>query len=512
MFSQKNLTNRRQFLERSMWGFGSAFLLPSLLASCTDHRIPDPDSGPLLGDPTSVQFDWNDNAKIAVTTALGMIPEVGEILSGLVDILWPSTKEDVWGEIKDQVEALIDQKLSDVVYQQVSGDLQGLSAVIGKYQDELRNGSSTEINNKWGDVCDFFAYAKPQFQLDDYKVLLLPLFAQFANMYLAVLRDGVAFGKSWGRTDKDYTSDLAALQTAISDCTNYVNQVYDFEYQAAVIPISLLKRDPHLCEPFRYANTFVRQMTLTVLDYRDTWKYYDISKYPNGAQNPDGTKIEILTREVYTDPIGTCDDSGDIVIATPAPTQFPTQLTVWGHDRVNAVQLTYPTGSGPGGRDVTPIMGYIGSDGTNKPPYGGVFNLSADNPIVTAGGLTGDHLFAFWFTFLDGTKTPRLGGGYPGGDEFKFLIPNHALSSIHINGVSVFYGSADSAVFGFKYWPWPQESLNAVRRIYITSPKEYLAADLAKAFPKLGITEGLINAELKAARLAYWAYVKARAL
>ena len=110
MFLQTDLTTRRKFLERSALGFGSAFLLPSLLASCTDHRIPPSPDGPILFPPLKDDdIDWNDDSKIAVTTALSFIPGVGEILSAMVDIFWPGT--DVWSQIRGQVEALVDQKL-----------------------------------------------------------------------------------------------------------------------------------------------------------------------------------------------------------------------------------------------------------------------------------------------------------------------------------------------------------------------------------------------------------------
>ncbi len=48
-----------------------------------------------------------------VIVGIGKIPEVGGIIAGLVGILWPASKEDIWGQIKDQVEALIDKKLAD---------------------------------------------------------------------------------------------------------------------------------------------------------------------------------------------------------------------------------------------------------------------------------------------------------------------------------------------------------------------------------------------------------------
>jgi hypothetical protein len=43
------MTNRRQFLERSVLGAGSMLFLSELLASCTDHRI-DPTKPPIVGD------------------------------------------------------------------------------------------------------------------------------------------------------------------------------------------------------------------------------------------------------------------------------------------------------------------------------------------------------------------------------------------------------------------------------------------------------------------------------
>ena len=55
--------------------------------------------------------DWNSDAKTAVTTAIGMIPEAGGVLAGLIQIFWPSPTVDVWGSIKDQVLQLIGQAI-----------------------------------------------------------------------------------------------------------------------------------------------------------------------------------------------------------------------------------------------------------------------------------------------------------------------------------------------------------------------------------------------------------------
>ena len=67
-------------------------------------------------------------------------------------------------------------------------------------------------------------------------------------------------------------------------------------------------------------------------------------------------------------------------------------------------------------------------------------------------------------------------------------------------------------VFGFQYINLEApKSTNAVKLIYKTSPKERTAADFARAFPELGITQALITDDLKKARQEYWATIKARA-
>ena len=58
----------------------------------------------------TTDFDWNHAAEITIFTALGMVPEVGSILSALVNIFWPSSQKDIWSEIEQQVEQLIQQQ------------------------------------------------------------------------------------------------------------------------------------------------------------------------------------------------------------------------------------------------------------------------------------------------------------------------------------------------------------------------------------------------------------------
>ena len=292
------------------------------------------------------------------------------------------------------------------------------------------------IQSNWASIRNIFTSDLPQFQSPGYEILLLPLFAQAVNMYLALLRDGAIGAVSWGWTEDTQDTIKAELSAAIPPYVAYAKQY--FEEGVAKVTKQAPTSDKD-CQPFRYVNSYVRQMTFGVSDYGQLWPFFDVSHYPNGI-------TVYLGREVYSDPVGTCTDSGNIVLPN-SPNKPPDEIKVWAWDRVDAVQLTYPSGQGPGAVTTTARMGDQ-DGGSDQSGHGGVFQVK-DNPVVIAEGSSGDILNAFNFTFQDGSMSGKMGGN--GGTNFQFTYDNHILSSIHINGISDYYGSADCAVFGFKY-------------------------------------------------------------
>lgn len=456
MFLQSNLTTRRKFLERSLWGFGSAFVLPSLLASCTDHNIP-PDHPPLVGVDGA---DWNELAKDAITDAISAaVPEGGEILSGVIDVLWPSSGSGPWDQVKAQVQALVDQKFDDYTYTQAKGALDSLNLLIVDYLNAIKDNG--DVSDRWISVHEVFVGSRYLFTTTGYEVLLLPLYAQYTNMFLALLRDAVLHGNTWAMKPGDVQQAQTDLTSFIAEAVNYVSGLYTSSRSNLV---GKTKRNDVTCEPFLTVNTFDRQMTMLVLDYMDSWPYYDASIYPNGPKNPDNTPIYLFTREIYSDPYGnisTVDNPNQPPIALPTPaTQFPTWITVWGGHRIDAVQLTYPAGGGPGGVDYTTRMGdQIG--GTNASPLGGIFNLSPDAPfvraLVTYGIPDSGAMAIYTLQFIDanGTFTQQMGGQKGvGGYAAQVGYDNYALSSMYIHGICDSLGdSADCIIFGFMRWP-----------------------------------------------------------
>lgn len=445
---------------------------------------------------------WNNAAENWIAGVLGLVPEVGSVLSGLVYIFWPQSGEDVWAEMEQQVEDLVDKKIDQLVYEDAMEAVAGLQNVLNDYLSAVQTGDTTNISTQWIAAREAFSHDMPQFQATGYQFLLLPMFVQVVNMNLALLRDGVLFGSSWGWNEAYTQSIVDDLSSKIKSFSAYANQIYQEGYQQVVASTPTNYNE---CQPFRSVNAYVRSMTLGILDFVQLWAYFDTTAYP-----PPVTIY--LDREIYSDPQGTCTDSGAINLPSP-PTQPISQFSVWAWDRIDAVQVTYPASGGPGGVTETARMGDQ-SGGSNQPPHGGVFNVST-NPVTIAAGLSGSILNAFTFTFKDGTNSGQLGGNYDGGSAFSYSYANELLSSIHINGVSNYYGSADCAVFGFKYDPAATININTLRTLYIASPTPLSleqAAARSGAKP-IGVDELTATATAEAwdaQRQTYWAYLNSQ--
>lgn len=451
-----------------------------------------------------MSFDWDNAAEVALATALAGYPEVGVGLGAMVYIFWPHSGEDVWSEIRKKVEALVDQKLATYTYEQVQDSLKGLRANLNDYLAAAASKDLAVTSQAWMVADGDFDQQLPSFQAPGYEVLLLPLFAQFANLNLMLLRDGASAGKSWGWNAAYQDVVRKKLTDKIAAYSSYVDATFKKGLEQRT---KATERNDHLCEPFRTANRFTREMTLSALDFKNLWPYLNIAKYPEPVH-------VYLEREIYSDPVGSCDNSGPIRLPKP-PRQLPTQIHVWGGARIDAVQLTYGEGGGPNGQSQTPRMGDQ-NGGSDQAPHG-TWLWSIGNPVVTAKGRSGDILNSLELIFRGHQTSGPLGGSShgntPDGSPFEFSYNRHVMSSIWINGVSSSYGSADCAVIGFKYDPDWKPDAAALRLLYIGSPVpitlERLAAQQLlpehhSAIAPLAESEGW-----EAERQAFWRSVRA---
>ncbi len=76
----------------------------------------------------------NETAKRIAMMIAGKIPKVGGVLSVLMSLFWPSDEVSIWDQIKDKVEALVDQKIAANNLAKLRRDLKGIQINLNNYQ------------------------------------------------------------------------------------------------------------------------------------------------------------------------------------------------------------------------------------------------------------------------------------------------------------------------------------------------------------------------------------------
>lgn len=416
-------------------------------------------------------LNWNDMLKSIVTTGLGHIPYAGSMISALVGVLWPDHEPDLWKQIRNETEQLIDQKLGDLVHAEVTNELMGLHNVIHDYQKAIATADKDYIAARWHTAAGIFRKATPVFQHSEYSVLLLPLFAQYGNLHLALLRDGYQIGAQWGFSPEAVADVGSQLRTLCHEYTAYAHQTFGLgvQYEADRTPV-----DYHAIEPFRATNRYRRETILTVMDFAETWQFFDAVTYPN----PLPANKLWLYREIMSDPFGTADDSGLFTPPIYQPMKPMDRISVWGDTRIDSLQMLYQSGYGPNGGDLTPRMGASG--GSEQPPRGGIFDVSTKR-VRSVTVRAGDVVEGLAFTFADGTVSHLMGGS--GGSATTVAYAGHTLSSIYVNGVSRRYNCADSIVFGFMLDAVAPKA-ETYRTLFVTTPAEITLEGLLETVPE----------------------------
>jgi len=374
------------------------------------------------------------NDFLRMTMLMGVEKVAGGPLEVMLDCLWPESEKDIWGEIKQQVEQLIDEKISDLVYQQVSEDLTGLNNNLSEYIWSLNSGDTVSYTEqKWNELDSDIMQQLPHFQSEGYELLLLPLFSQMANMHIAILRDGVLNGKNWNWGEETINHVQERLTNTINDYSGYTMSIYNDYYNDLS---NKTKQNQHKTEPFNTVNNFVRGMTGPVLDFVDVWPYYDCSVYPDMDSS-----IIPPPREIHSNAVGTSDDNPFKIVDTPEG--FPRTIKLWHGNMIDSMEVIYDEGMGPDG---TTTSGRIG--GPNGQPEPIVINIDEDDYITEVqvaeySGCINGLLFKL--------QSDGKWYGYGGGPHFSY--ENRVLSSISIMGMSNFCGTVDCVVLGFKLDP-----------------------------------------------------------
>ncbi|PHD59073.1 pesticidal crystal protein [Bacillus toyonensis] len=218
------------------------------------------------------------------------------LISRLINLLWSVFRPlEPWEELMALVEELINQRIEVVIKNNALASLDGLQQIMELYRIRL----SAWVNNKNDQtkmavreqhriVDNFLEVNMARFRISGSEVLLLPVYAQAANLHLILLRDIDLFGAEWGIGPEQIRDDYIRLQRYIREykdhCVIFYNQ-------------GLNQFNRSTAQEWIRFNRFRREMTLTVLDLASFFPNYDPRIYPTAVKTE-------LTREIYTDLIG----------------------------------------------------------------------------------------------------------------------------------------------------------------------------------------------------------------
>jgi hypothetical protein len=434
--------------------------------------------------------DPSNDLKIFLKMFLAKVPEVGPLLTGLVDLLWPAGgdadtnlfKEIVEQETYDRVSNNL-RSLYDLLMDPTTGwnkqvtDWQTYCLdpdhggsfdshdCVAKARDSLFGWFQTTVEGFTGTGG---RRAFQQNETTDYRVDLLPLFVQFENLYMALLRDGVLLHEYWKeRKDldpdwEDLDSDVAwnAMAAELNPAnTNdlgvaYVDKIFNLGLDQHPAP-----HDPSDWDhPFDYVDnwntrlSYIRDYTLNVLDYRDTWKYMDPRAYPDGV--PGGVK---LTRMIYSDLVGQPHARPNLPSNVAGPLK---EMSVWTKTISSAagkktvigtVQATSPPLLGPAQSGA--ITGENPQTSHNPHYYslsalGPIIKVDAQDALAFCGSTSIDFVFATGGESRAGDYCSNHYSQVFNYDD-EVLATAHVISHLHWDNK---WGDiADAFVFGFRY-------------------------------------------------------------
>lgn len=289
----------------------------------------------------------NDLARQAVIIGLGSTGTAGKMTGALVGLLWPASGEDVWSSIRARVEAVVNSKIAEFEYGLVSDDLRGLKGAMDLYHARLIDSTHKPelISEQYTATATAFVTARPHFRAQNYAVMLLPLFAQFANLHLALTRAGVRHGTEWGWPQERIDAEAALLRSLADEYAAYAVNVY----LAGLLPWFGHMQSR---EGWTASNRYNREMTLSVMDHQHYWPSFKPGTPPPAPP----------TRTIYSDPIG--GEPVDPIVVPEPPAGPLTFIEAHGSYMLWGLKVGY---------------------GGNPPAYSGPIQADGESPMIAGG-------------------------------------------------------------------------------------------------------------------------------
>lgn len=264
------------------------------------------------------QEDWQKAIRTSLaTTALILFESAHPLLAAgiaftdvMIELWWDTTNPDEnWRNILKQTQALIDKNIAIERERTALLALDEIRKALVFYRNRLKEWidspspqTHSQVTNSFTTTLILIDGKMGQFALEPYQILLLPLYAQAANMHLGMLREGLMYEKEWWKNESQVFTYKSDLKEKIKEYSNYCQEWYkkglatSFSNPATTI------------EEWAKRNRYRTTMTINVLDISAKFSLFDIDKYPfnrvneKNLSNKENIPTFQLTRVLATDP------------------------------------------------------------------------------------------------------------------------------------------------------------------------------------------------------------------
>ncbi|EFA79008.1 hypothetical protein PPL_08476 [Heterostelium album PN500] len=383
-----------------------------------------------------------------------MIPGFPPPMAGaLVNSLFPNQADPqaVWNSILVYAQAAIDKSIDTATYSLVQSELLGFSQLMDEYYfAAMSDPDSTPdyLSSVYISCVTQVIRQEQLFKTQQFQATLLPLFAQFANLYLTFIRDGVNYGNQLGWSQSVKTKYDSLMKSKIISYADYSNSVINTRIQSLPFTDSTPESPAQWNQISDELNHFY--MSVTLFSYN--WKYFDVKLYPTGGSI--GPVSHILLSNlagVFNDDcrIDACKklNRPETVASQVSTTRMMSKITPYFHTGLSLVGLNIEYNDGS-----TKMIGR--SSGSNVTPYPTL--VLRQVPIVSVSVSTDPiHTHAITFTYIDSTKdtlgnvatnskAQKYDSSYPGQCVVDIVEPAYELEDYsYISGLAIAYDDID---------------------------------------------------------------------
>ena len=283
-------------------------------------------------DPDEAQ----EAIKSLLSAVVGMVPVVGGVLGAgtgiLLNKLWPSGNNAFWEAMEKRVREIARQEIGEFYRRMMEKHLDGIRTVLVNYHTEAVKVVNGEGNPETARTHYWIAINKIEGEVKDftdeqYKYEVLPLYAQVANMHLALLRDGIANGSKIGLQESDFDT----LKKKLVDYFGH-EQLHawvmgkHYKFVSDTFDDGCKRTMDHWKDNFDYQ----RIMYLAAYDYLLIWK----------ESTDPGKKVTSIPRraELYLGPFG--ENRSEGLESFAKWTNWPNVMPPRDH-HLNTVQIWY---------------------------------------------------------------------------------------------------------------------------------------------------------------------------